>query len=258
MTTAQRTRGPRPGAATAPPLPRRWAITGADLQWITIGLGLLLAGMWLRHGIDHRFGSIAEIAASVGQLTAIYGTLLALVGIALLSRAPWIDQVVGSDEAARLHRLAGFASVWLLAVHVVASSMAWAPTEPITSPAVIVASIIDFTLQQPGGLGATIAFALFVVVAVVSIRAARARLPYETWYGIHLYVYLAVVLGFLHQIKIGSELGLLVTAVDHVRVGSDHIPPGDQARLDLVLDRCLIARLVTRPFCENDLLQLFP
>lgn len=205
MTTAQRTRGPRPGAATAPPLPRRWAITGADLQWITIGLGLLLAGMWLRHGIDHRFGSIAEIAASVGQLTAIYGTLLALVGIALLSRAPWIDQVVGSDEAARLHRLAGFASVWLLAVHVVASSMAWASTEPITSPAVIVASIIDFTLQQPGGLGATIAFALFVVVAVVSIRAARARLPYETWYGIHLYVYLAVVLGFLHQIKIGSD-----------------------------------------------------
>ena len=28
------------------------------------------------------------------------------------------------------------------------------------------------------------------------LRAARARLAYETWYGIHLYVYIAMALGF--------------------------------------------------------------
>ena len=62
----------------------------------------------------------------------------------------------------------------------------------------------------------------------------------------------------MHQIEIGGELGLLVTAVDHVRVGSDHIPPRDQARLDLVFNRSLIARLVSRSFCKDDLLQLLP
>jgi predicted ferric reductase len=40
---------------------------------------------------------------------------------------------------------------------------------------------------------------------VVSIRAARARLAYETWYGIHLYVYVAMALGFLHQLTIGTD-----------------------------------------------------
>ena len=58
---------------------------------------------------------------------------------------------------------------------------------------------------QPGGLGGTVGIVLFVVVAIVSVRAVRARIAYETWYGIHLYVYLAVALGFLHQIKIGSD-----------------------------------------------------
>ena len=35
--------------------------------------------------------------------------------------------------------------------------------------------------------------------------AARRRLAYETWYGLHLYAYLAVVLGFLHQLFVGAD-----------------------------------------------------
>jgi len=189
----------------APPLPRRWSLTGADLNWLVFGVGLLLLGMWIRHGIDGRFASVQSIAASVGQLTAIFGTYLALVGILLMSRAPWVDQVVGSDEASRLHRLAGFSSVWLLVIHAITSSAAYATSQPITAPSAIWQSIVDFTLNQPGGLGATVGIVLFIIVAIVSVRAARARMAYETWYGIHLYVYLAVALGFLHQIKLGSD-----------------------------------------------------
>ena len=42
-------------------------------------------------------------------------------------------------------------------------------------------------------------------VAVSSIRAARRKLSYETWYGIHLYAYLAIALGFLHQLFVGTD-----------------------------------------------------
>ena len=52
---------------------------------------------------------------------------------------------------------------------------------------------------------ATVGFALFVAVAVTSIRAARRRLSYETWYGIHLYAYLAIALAFLHQLAVGAD-----------------------------------------------------
>ena len=46
---------------------------------------------------------------------------------------------------------------------------------------------------------ATVAGLLLVGVGVVSARAARRRMRYETWYFLHLYTYLAVALAFSHQ-----------------------------------------------------------
>jgi predicted ferric reductase len=46
---------------------------------------------------------------------------------------------------------------------------------------------------------------LFAAVAISSIKAARRKLSYETWYGIHLYAYLAIALGFLHQLFVGAD-----------------------------------------------------
>ena len=48
-------------------------------------------------------------------------------------------------------------------------------------------------------------FGLFIVVGVSSIPAARRRLSYETWYGLHLYAYLAIALAFLHQLFVGAD-----------------------------------------------------
>jgi predicted ferric reductase len=44
-----------------------------------------------------------------------------------------------------------------------------------------------------------------VGVGLVSARAARARLPYETWYLLHLYTYLAIALAFSHQFSTGAD-----------------------------------------------------
>jgi predicted ferric reductase len=188
-----------------PPLPRRWSLTPGDLYLLIGGAAVVISGMWVRHGGAALFVDPIGAIAAIGQLTALYGTLLALVGILLMSRAPWIDQVVGSDEAARLHRLAGFASVWLLVAHALASTAALVSVDSIATPGQILEGIVDFTLHQDGGLAATVAIGLFILVALVSIRAARSLLAYETWYGIHLYVYLAVALGFTHQLALGSD-----------------------------------------------------
>lgn len=192
-------------APLTPPLPRRWSLTPGDLYLLIGGAAVVIIGMWVRHGGASLLIDPIGTIAAFGQLAALLGTLLALVGIMLMSRAPWIDQVVGSDEAARLHRLAGFASVWLLVAHAIASTAALVSIDSIATPSQILSGIVDFTLRQEGGLGATVAIGLFILVALVSIRAARALLAYETWYGIHLYVYLAVALGFSHQIALGSD-----------------------------------------------------
>jgi ferredoxin-NADP reductase len=52
---------------------------------------------------------------------------------------------------------------------------------------------------------ATVALGLLVVVGVVSARAARRRLRYETWHFVHLYTYLAVALMFSHQFSTGGD-----------------------------------------------------
>jgi predicted ferric reductase len=52
---------------------------------------------------------------------------------------------------------------------------------------------------------ATVAGLLLVAVAVVSMRAARRRMRYETWYYLHFYTYLAVALAFSHQFATGAE-----------------------------------------------------
>lgn len=205
MTTASRTDSARQLAPTSPPLPRRWSISPGDLNWGVLGIALVIAAMWVRHGGLDRFDSPLNALTAIGQLTALYGTYLALVGILLMSRAPFIDQVVGSDEASRLHRLAGFASVWFIGAHAIASTIGYSETTKIPTIGEVWNQIYTFTILESGGLGGTIGLALMILVAVVSIRAARARMAYETWYGIHLYAYIAMALGFLHQLTLGTD-----------------------------------------------------
>ncbi len=191
--------------AASPPLPRRWSISPAALYAGIVLASLLVGWIWVKHGgpelLSERFGFLIAI----GQLTALYGTLLSLVGILLLSRAPWIDQVVGSDHAAKLHRWAGFTSVWLLVAHAVISSAGNASIDKLASPGQTWEEIVRFTFDYSGGLGGSVALVLFFVVAIVSFRSVRQAIPYETWYGIHLYVYLAMALGFLHQLTLGTD-----------------------------------------------------
>jgi predicted ferric reductase len=51
---------------------------------------------------------------------------------------------------------------------------------------------------------AMIAAVLLVTVALLSLKAARRRLPYEVWHAVHLLVYAVVVLALIHQIYEGT------------------------------------------------------
>jgi ferredoxin-NADP reductase len=52
---------------------------------------------------------------------------------------------------------------------------------------------------------ATVAGLLLVMVGLVSARAARRRMRYETWYYLHFYTYLAMALAFSHQFATGAD-----------------------------------------------------
>jgi predicted ferric reductase len=183
------------------PTPRVWPVTANDFYAILGGIALLIAGMWVRHGGLHELATTSGIFTAAGEISALYGTYLVLIQLILMSRSPWLDQVFGQDRITAAHRWVGFGAIWLLVFHGIFTTVGYAMG--------INANIVDefFTLVEtyPYVLWSVVALGLFIVVAISSVRAARSRASYETWYAIHLYVYLAIALGFLHQLFVGVD-----------------------------------------------------
>ena len=183
------------------PLPRTWSITALEIILVLVANGVLILAMWVRHGGPDQTSTIGGTVTAIGQLTALYGTYLALVQLVLMSRSPWLDQVFGMDRLAAAHRWIGFATVWLLLGHGVFTTVGYAIGDR-QNP---VGEFLTLVTTYPYVLMATVSGGLFAAVAISSIRMARRKLSYETWYGIHLYAYLAVALGFLHQLFVGTD-----------------------------------------------------
>jgi predicted ferric reductase len=183
------------------PLPRRWSLRASDLGALAGGIAVLIVLMWARHGGASELTSPAGFLTAAGQLTALLGTYAALLQLVLVSRSPFLDQVVGPDHLAWAHRWLGFATVWLIGGHILLTTVGYA----LGDGRGVVDQEIAFLGTYPFLPAATAGFALFVLVAVSSIRAARRRVSYETWFGLHLYAYLAIALAFAHQVAVGAD-----------------------------------------------------
>ena len=67
------------------------------------------------------------------------------------------------------------------------------------------ASCWVFLSSYPDLLAAAVGFGLLIMAGITSIRIARRRIKYETWWVVHLYMYLALALAFAHQIVTGGS-----------------------------------------------------
>ena len=74
----------------------------------------------------------------------------------------------------------------------------------ITAHANVLSESATLLTQYPDVLMATVAGFLLLGIGIVSMRAARRRLRYETWYFLHFYTYLAIALAFSHQLADGA------------------------------------------------------
>jgi predicted ferric reductase len=207
------------------PVPRIWPVTANDFYAILGGIALLIAGMWVRHGGLSELGTTSGIFTAAGQISALYGTYLVLIQLILMSRSPWLDQVFGQDRITDAHRWVGFGAIWLLVLHVVFTTVGYS----MGVGANVVDEFLTLLETYPYVLWSAVALGLFIVVAISSVRAARRRASYETWYSIHLYTYLAIGLGFLHQLLVGVDfttdpmarlfwIGLYVAAIGSLLV----------------------------------------
>ena len=134
----------------------------------------------------------AALVAHVTGMAAGYGAAVMLL---IMSRAPALERVVGADKLARWHGFAGPLVIGLAVAHAVTVLVAWAKVrgEGLWSAWLEVSA-------WPGLVTATLGTCLFLVIGIASMRWVRRRLSYELWHVFHLLGYLAVGLGFTHQL----------------------------------------------------------
>ncbi|MBC7462157.1 MAG: ferric reductase-like transmembrane domain-containing protein [Thermoleophilia bacterium] len=164
-----------------------------------IGLGMTV-------GFDLAGESVRALAlpggwlTALGRMTGMIGTYALLLSVLIVGRLPVLERVIGQDRLVRWHRLLAPWSLVLLVVHAVLITLGYAQAAhdgALHETWVVVTSMI-------GMLGATVGLALLVAAAVTSVRIARSRMKYETWWVVHLYSYLALALSWSHQLATGA------------------------------------------------------
>ena len=172
-----------------------------------IAAGFLGAAyLWWRNTVFiHTPGAVMIDIGEVLGLIAGYGIVIL---VALMARLPPLERGVGTDRLARWHATGGRWIISTVTGHVAFIILGYAYTSHSSVTSETALMITTF----PDVLMATVAWGLLLGVAAFSMRAARRRMSYETWYYAHLYTYLAIALAFSHQFADGGTFAESFTA----------------------------------------------
>jgi predicted ferric reductase len=167
------------------------------LAVIVAGAIAVIALWWRSTPGVHGLGGWLTGAGEVLGLLCGYGVL---VLVALMARLPPLERGLGTDKLARWHAMGGRYIVSLVVAHGLLIVWGYA----VEAHTGVVSETATLLTQYPDVLMATVAGFLLLGVGIVSMRAARRRVRYETWYFLHLYTYLAIALAFSHQLAVGA------------------------------------------------------
>ena len=122
-----------------------------------------------------------------------------LVMLVLIARLPWLEVSAGQDRLIRWHRRVAPWAFGLIAAHVVLITLGYAQAAKTG----VLRQLWSFLRSYPDMLATFAGFGLLLMAVVTSIGFVRRRLRYETWWVVHLCLYLGLALAFAHQIATG-------------------------------------------------------
>ncbi len=169
----------------------------AALAAIAVGAAAVLALWW------HSTRGIAgpgTLLTVIGEGLGLLAGYAVVIAVLLMARLPPAERGIGADRLARWHATTGRWTISLICGHVVFIIWGYA----LQAHANVVRETSTLLTGYPDVLMATVAWFLLLGTALVSMRAVRRRLRYETWYHLHFYTYLAVALAVSHQFANGA------------------------------------------------------
>jgi predicted ferric reductase len=189
-------RSSRSGRPDQPARPR--ATPEVVLAIIGAGLLAVLVLWWSDTPSIRGLGDYLTGAGRILGLMAGYGVV---VLVALMARLPPLERGVGADRLARWHAMGGRYVVTVIVAHAVLITWGYS----VTAHEGLISEAGTLLTSYPDVLMATVAGLLFVGIGLVSARAARRKMSYDTWYYLHFYTYLAIALAFSHQFADGDS-----------------------------------------------------
>jgi predicted ferric reductase len=175
-------------------------------------LGLIVAGavvvlaLWWHD--TPRISGFGDWLTNAGRVTGLLAGYVIAVLLLLMARIPSLERGVGADRLARWHSMGGRYTVSLSVAHTLLVIWGYA----VTAHESVFPQTWQLLTRYPDVLMATVALGLLVLVGVVSARAVRLRMRYETWYFLHFYTYLAIALSFAHVFATGGDFAADRTA----------------------------------------------
>jgi predicted ferric reductase len=191
------TQGRRPGT-------QKWSPSAGFVAifWVAVTVnGAIMMWLWLRDGGVTQIHSASDLWTSGGRVTGLLGAYLALLQVLLLARLPPLERQIGFDRLTVWHRRNGKLVIYLVVAHVVLITIGYAGGVHIS----VWKQFSEFLSTYPGMITATIGTVMMIAIVFSSLVIVRRRLPYEAWYGVHLTLYAAIFLAYLHQIPSGNE-----------------------------------------------------
>ncbi|CAB4656550.1 unannotated protein [freshwater metagenome] len=164
-----------------------------------IGLGLTLT-IQITTLTASDFADIYSQITTASRFFALTGSYLAIIGLLLIARISWIENVLGHDRLVTWHRKAMPYALYFITLHVLLVTLGYAGGDQVR----IGTALWTMITTYPWMLPATLGFVLLLVAGVSSYRIFRQSISYESWWVIHLYTYLGVALSFMHQILTGA------------------------------------------------------
>jgi len=142
----------------------------------------------------------AEMAA--GNLTGLVGTYAILWQLVLLGRLTFLENTFGLEKLTWLHKWNGYLALIFILLH--GLFLIWG--YGAFAHAGFIKQLLDFMANWDDVLKATLGTIILIVAVCMSIGIVRRGFKYETWYFVHLFIYLAILLAFSHQLSVGSDL----------------------------------------------------
>lgn len=148
-------------------------------------------------------GTVGGLLIAMGGLAGLVAFYLVLWQLLLIGRVGWIERAWGHDKLSHAHHLGGLLAVVFIGIHPVLLILGYSAVAQTT----MTGQFMQFLTGYQDVLRAFIAYLLFLGIVGISLTIVRQRLRYETWYFVHITLYLAIILSFGHQMANGHDFG---------------------------------------------------